>query len=306
MNGKAVAVIGYQFGDEGKGKIVDLLSSMPFFHASVRFNGGNNAGHTVVKGNREFKLHMIPSSIIENKPAIISHGCVVDPVSLEEELKSLHSNSIETGNLIICENAHLIMPYHVQMDRDMGKKIGTTGRGIGPSYADKAYRLGFLAGDIIDREKFLRKARELEGLRNISSESVSKYLEIGSRIKPYIKNSFEQISSFLDRGKNIILEGAQGTLLDIDAGNYPYVTSSHTTVAGAMSGTGLAQIDAVLGVVKAYVTRVGNGPLPTELTDETGEKMRPVVVPNSLPCSGSFFPLLSGRSVGRGPLSTPG
>ncbi len=271
MTGKTVAVIGYQFGDEGKGKIVDLLSSLPYFHASARFNGGNNAGHTVVKGGRVFKLHIIPSSIVEGKPAIISHGTVVDPAALEEELKVLQASGINTGSLVVCENAHLIMPYHIETDKGTGQKIGTTGRGIGPSYADKAHRTGMLVGDLLDKEKFLEKTKELG---RMDEASAAKYLEIGGRLKPYIKNSFESICRLLDGGKNIILEGAQGTLLDIDLGNYPYVTSSHTTVAGALSGTGLAKIDSVLGVVKAYITRVGNGPLPTELLDETGGRIR--------------------------------
>jgi adenylosuccinate synthase len=235
-----------QFGDEGKGKIIDFLAKNVDIVA--RYQGGSNAGHTVVTGDKTFKLHQIPSGIISGKEVMLGNGMVIDPVELIQEIEQLRSAGIKTDKIAISESAHVVTEKHKEFDAK-DTKIGTTRRGIGPAYTDKVARQGIRIKDIADN-----------------------YPEI----KKYIGNVSFKINKALDEGKNVILEGAQGTLLDVDHGTYPFVTSSNTIAGGACVGVGIGpkRIDKVIGVVKAYTTRVGGGPFPTELNDEMGEKIR--------------------------------
>jgi len=288
-----VIILGAQWGDEGKGKIIDLLTKDADF--VVRYQGGNNAGHTVVVGEEEFILHLIPSGILHaGRTCIIGNGLVVDPQALLEEVDLLESKGIEVGpNLLISDQAHLIFPYHKKMDKlkeqKKGKgKIGTTGRGIGPCYTDKAARCGIRVADLIDDEVFKSKLRDnieekneifqkIYDFEGFTFDEIYKtYVEYRKRISPLTCNCSKVLNDAMRKRKTIIFEGAQGTLLDIDHGTYPYVTSSNATAGGAVIGTGIGptKIDKVIGVVKAYTTRVGEGPFPTEFGPEMMEKIR--------------------------------
>jgi adenylosuccinate synthase len=287
-----IVIVGAQWGDEGKGKIVDLLAEHG--DAVVRFQGGNNAGHTIVRDGEEWKLHLIPSGILyPGKRCVIGNGVVIDPKVLIEELDSLRARRIDVSGLRISANAHLIMPYHLLLDSageaKLGRlQIGTTRRGIGPCYADKAARLGIRVQDLLD-EKILKKKivaamepkrlslRPFEkdptlDLRTMTEE----YLTFGHRLEPHIADTAKLMWELLDGGRRVIFEGAQATMLDIDHGTYPFVTSSNPVAGAACIGAGVGprDIDEIWGIAKAYATRVGAGPFPTELHDATGEQLR--------------------------------
>jgi len=289
----ATVLVGSQWGDEGKGKIVDILSEK--FEIVVRYQGGANAGHTVIIGDKQFILHLIPSGILrENVTCVIGNGVVIDPQALLDEISILENNGISVdGRLFISQNAHLIMPYHKLLDSigESGEqKIGTTGRGIGPCYIDKFGRRGIRIVDLLNRDELERKIRfnlkEKNDLlqkvyhhEGLDVEAILKeYLEFDKTIDKYIKDVPTFLNYSLDEGKSVLLEGAQGTLLDVDHGTYPFVTSSSPTSGGACTGTGIPpnRIESVIGIVKAYTTRVGNGPFPTELNEEEGEKLRTI------------------------------
>ncbi len=283
--------MGAQWGDEGKGKVTDLLAERA--EMIVRFQGGNNAGHTIIREGETFKFHLIPSGILySDKLCVIGNGVVVDPKVLLGELEELRRRRVDVSGLRISANAHLIMPYHVLLDTagetKLGKlSIGTTRRGIGPSYADKASRLGIRVQDLLD-EKILRKKimaamepkrsalREYEKDPTLDLHAMTEeYGAYGHRLEPYITDTAHLCWEALDSGQTVILEGAQGTLLDLDHGTYPFVTSSNPVAGAACVGAGVgpADIDEVWGVAKAYATRVGAGPFPTELSDETGRML---------------------------------
>ena len=288
----AVVLIGAQWGDEGKGKITDYLAEKAEY--VVRYQGGNNAGHTVKVDDQEFKLHLIPSGILyPGKTCIIGNGVVVDPAVLLEELSYLAARNIDTSGLRISANAHLIMPYHkrldaVEEDRRGEHKIGTTKRGIGPAYMDKASRSGIRMVSLLDGAEFKEKlARNLEEknyllervyeAEGFDLESVyAEYMGYAERISHLITDTSLLINQAIMAKKDVLFEGAQGTLLDVDHGTYPFVTSSHPTAGGACIGAGIGptRIDQVIGVCKAYTTRVGEGPFPTELDNEMGEEIR--------------------------------
>jgi len=291
----ATVLVGSQWGDEGKGKIVDLISKG--FEIVVRYQGGANAGHTVEIGDKKYILHLIPSGILREKViCVIGNGVVIDPTALLEEIELLKQNNIDVdGRLFISHNAHLIMPYHKLLDsinESGNNKIGTTGRGIGPCYIDKYARKGIRIVDLLNRTELEKKIRanlkeKNEILQKIHSHAgldvdviVKEYLEFDLTIDKYIKDAPAYLNHAMDEGKSVLLEGAQGTFLDIDHGTYPYVTSSSPTSGGACTGSGIppTRIDSVIGIVKAYTTRVGNGPFPTELLDEDGEKLRKIGV----------------------------
>jgi len=288
----ATVIVGAQWGDEGKGKVTDLLAERS--DAVVRFQGGNNAGHTIVRGGEEFKLHLIPSGILHaGKLCVIGNGVVIDPRVLCEELEGLRRRGIDVGGLRISANAHLIMPYHLLLDeageQKLGKlEIGTTKRGIGPCYADKAARLGIRMQDLLDEKILKKKITAAMDPKRLSLRPhernpvldlhamVEEYLTYGHRLEQYIADTARLIWDLLDDGRQVIFEGAQGALLDIDHGTYPFVTSSNP-VAGAAcvgSGVGPKDIDEVWGVTKAYATRVGAGPFPTELHDSLADELR--------------------------------
>ena len=286
-------VVGAQWGDEGKGKIVDHLSDSVDIVA--RYQGGANAGHTVVIGGQTYVLHLIPSGIFHpNVTCVIGNGVVLDPIALLQEIDQLKALKVDiTGRLLISHNAHLIMPYHKLLDtmRERGTdKIGTTGRGIGPAYIDKALRVGIRLVDLLNRDAFVAKlTRNIEEkneiLKKIYGETemdvekiVHEYEEFDRKVDEYVTDTSLYLNTALKNGKRILAEGAQGALLDLDHGTYPYVTSSNPTSGGACTGLGIppTAISSILGVVKAYSTRVGNGPFPTELKDETGEQLRKI------------------------------
>jgi adenylosuccinate synthase len=290
----AVVLVGAQWGDEGKGKATDLLGSRVDY--CVRYQGGNNAGHTVVIGDKKFALHLLPSGILTPEVTpVIGNGVVIDVAVLFEEIDGLEAQGINTSNLLISANAHLITPYHVTLDkvteRFLGNsKIGTTGRGIGPSYADKTSRLGIRVQDLFD-EKILRakiegsllsKNQVLVKVFNRRAvtvdEVVENLMQHAGRLKPYVADTSLLLNRALDENKVVLLEGGQGTLLDVDHGTYPFVTSSNPTAGGACAGSGIGptKITGVVGILKAYTTRVGSGPFPTELLDEDGEKLRTI------------------------------
>jgi adenylosuccinate synthase len=287
-----IVIVGAQWGDEGKGKVVDLLAEHS--DAVVRFQGGNNAGHTIVRGGEEWKLHLIPSGILyAGKRCVIGNGVVIDPKVLIEELDALRARRIDVSGLRISANAHLIMPYHLLLDSageaKLGRlQIGTTRRGIGPCYADKAARLGIRVQDLLD-EKILKKKivaamepkrlslRPFEkdpslDLRTMTEE----YLTYGHRLEQHIADTAKLMWELLDSGGRVIFEGAQATMLDIDHGTYPFVTSSNPVAGAACIGAGVGpkDIDEIWGVAKAYATRVGAGPFPTELHDAMGDRLR--------------------------------
>ena len=288
-----IAAVGTQWGDEGKGKIVDLLSE--FCDMVVRFQGGNNAGHTMVVNGEEFISHLIPSGVLQKKKCFIGNGVVVDPGVLIEEIDYLNKKGVKIDSdiLKISERAHIIMPYHKKIDMARealkgDKKIGTTGRGIGPSYEDKATRRGIRFADLIDYELFKERLTDILKEKNfylknylLSEELevetiVEEYEEFADKLAPYIANVSVEINNGIESGMQTLFEGAQGTHLDIDHGTYPFVTSSNTVSGNACSGSGIGpkSITGVEGIVKAYTTRVGEGPFPTELFDETGDKIQ--------------------------------
>ena len=288
----ALVLLGAQWGDEGKGKATDLLGDRVDY--VVRYQGGNNAGHTVVIGDQKYALHLLPSGILSsNCVPVIGNGVVIDPAVLLEEIKGLNERGIDTSKLVISLNAHLITPYHRTIDkvteRFLGKaKIGTTGRGIGPAYADKINRIGIRVQDLFDpsilRQKLEAALRDKNQVlikvfnRNgINVDDVlAEYLNYAEILRPYVADTALLLNKALEAGKTVLLEGSQGTLLDVDHGTYPYVTSSNPTAGGACTGSGIGptKIDRVIGILKAYTTRVGSGPFPTELFDEDGEALR--------------------------------
>lgn len=286
-------IVGSQWGDEGKGKIVDILSER--YEIVVRYQGGANAGHTVQVGDQQFILHLIPSGILrENVLCFIGNGVVIDPKALLDEIKLLEGMGISIeGRLFISQNAHLIMPYHKLLDsinESGNSKIGTTGRGIGPCYIDKYARKGIRIVDLLDRKVLEEKIKlNLEEKNNLLKKVynqeelnvdaiIKEYIEFDKAIDPYITDVPFVLNNAIDEGKSILLEGAQGALLDVDFGTYPFVTSSNPTSGGASTGTGIppTKISSVMGIVKAYTTRVGLGPFPTELLGEEGEKLRKI------------------------------
>ncbi|OGO03014.1 MAG: adenylosuccinate synthase [Chloroflexi bacterium RBG_13_53_26] len=289
-----IAVVGAQWGDEGKGKIVDMLAEKASM--VIRFSGGPNAGHTVHNPYGEFSLHLVPSGIFYPHTAcIIGSGVVVSPSVLLDELEQLWKKGVNTSKLLVSTRAHLIMPYHIILDRleEQAKgagALGTTRSGVGPAYADKVARLGIRAGDLADKEGLLRRLRfvleqknliltRIHGAPPLSVEEVYDQLcQYADRLAAFIRETEPIISQAVERNEPILLEGAQGTLLDIDFGTYPYVTSSSVIAAGAFAGAGLhpVKMDHILGIMKAYTTRVGAGPMPTELGDETGERIRQI------------------------------
>ncbi|MGD9138226.1 MAG: adenylosuccinate synthase [Desulfobacterales bacterium] len=288
-----VIIVGTQWGDEGKGKIVDLLAENA--DMVVRFQGGNNAGHTMVVQGEQFICHLIPSGILQGKTCVIGNGVVVDPAVLLKEIDGLNARGVDTGpdNLKICEKAHLIMPYHQKVDHARekfkgDKKIGTTGRGIGPAYEDKATRRGIRFADLLEPEVFAEKVETILDEKNfylknyLSSETldanniIEEYQAYAQRLVPHVTNISIAINETIQSGGQVLFEGAQGTLLDIDHGTYPFVTSSNTLAGNACCGAGVGpkQIDTVLGIVKAYTTRVGQGPFTAELFDDIGETIQ--------------------------------
>lgn len=287
-----VAVIGAQWGDEGKGKVVDMLAQQAGM--VVRFSGGDNAGHSVVNPHGEFKLHLIPSGIFNAGVAcLIANGVVINPKVLIDEMDRLNERGVDTSHLFISDRAHLIMPYHILLDgleeeARGGRAIGTTRKGVGPAFTDKAARLGIRAGDLLDKKTLRERLSAVLQYKNLiltrvykaeplSLEEVySQYCRYGERLAPHIRETTIMVDEALGRGELVILEGAQGALLDPDFGTYPYTTSSSPLAAGACLGAGLSppRLDRVLGVYKAYCTRVGGGPMPTELEDETGDQIR--------------------------------
>jgi adenylosuccinate synthase len=301
----AIVLLGAQWGDEGKGKATDLLGDKVKY--VVRYQGGNNAGHTVVIGNERYALHLLPSGILTPSCIpVIGNGVVIDPAVLLEEIRGLNERGVDTSKLKISTNAHLITPYHRTIDkvseRFLGKsKIGTTGRGIGPAYADKINRIGIriqdlfdpsilrqkLEGALRDKNQVLIKVFNRKGIE--VDDVLNEYLGYAEILKPYVTDTSLLLNQALDRNEVVLLEGSQGTLLDVDHGTYPFVTSSNPTAGGASTGSGIGptKISRVIGIVKAYTTRVGSGPFPTELFDEDGEKLRSI---------GGEFGTTTGRS----------
>jgi adenylosuccinate synthase len=280
------AVIGTQWGDEGKGKVVDYLAERARF--VVRFQGGNNAGHTIVVDGQTYKLHLLPSGVVSGKAGIIGNGCVVDPFVLVQEIRQLQERGLRF-DLHLSDRSHLILPYHAALDKAEeeakgGKKVGTTGRGIGPCYADKASRIGIQAGDLLKPERLAEKVklnvatknavlRALGSKEQLTAEAILEQLQVVIPVlTPFISDTVKLLQDAVDDEESILLEGAQGAMLDIDHGTFPFVTSSATASGGMCSGSGLAPKDIgdVVGVVKAYTTRVGGGPFPTELSLEEG------------------------------------
>jgi adenylosuccinate synthase len=290
----SVVVVGSQWGDEGKGKITDFLSQQA--EVVARYQGGNNAGHTIVFNGEKYKLHLIPSGIFfSEKICVIGNGMVVDPKALVQELAYLHDKGVSTDNLRISNRAHVILPYHLKQDeleeeRKGDNKIGTTKKGIGPAYMDKAARVGIRMADLLDKEEFyLKLKRNLEEKNNLFEKMYEsnalniddifeEYYEFGQQIKKYVCDTSVVLNDAIDGGKRVLFEGAQGVMLDIDQGTYPFVTSSNPVAGGVTigSGVGPTKINHVVGVCKAYTTRVGEGAFPTELFDEIGNTIREV------------------------------
>lgn len=289
-----IVVVGAQWGDEGKGKIIDILSKNADY--VVRYQGGNNAGHTVVVGEKEFILHLIPSGILhKGKVCVIGNGVVVDPDALWNEIKNLRGKGITVNenNLKVSDEVHIIFPYHKAMEklkenRRGASKIGSTGRGIGPCYTDKADRSGIRLADLFDEDILYQKLKanlrekneifkKIYGVKGFSFKEIyNQYLNYGKRFKRYACNCSIILNDCITKDKNILFEGAQGTLLDVDHGTYPFVTSSSATAGGACTGTGVSpnKINSVIGVAKAYTTRVGEGPFPTEFPPDLMEQIR--------------------------------
>ena len=289
-----VVVVGAQWGDEGKGKVVDIYTE--FADDVVRFQGGNNAGHTLVVGNDKVILHLIPSGVLHpGKRCIIGNGVVLDPEVFIEEVNNLKANGrlADDSCLLLSESLHIIMPYHKKIDlareaKSGGRKIGTTGRGIGPCYEDKIGRRGFRLMDLLDKDRFTRKLKEnleeknfilekMFGERPFTFEEIfEQYMGYADVLRKYAADTAMILHNDIKAGKKILFEGAQGTLLDVDHGTYPFVTSSSTCAGGACTGSGVGprSIQEIIGISKAYVTRVGSGPFPTELEDAHGERLR--------------------------------
>lgn len=287
-----VVVVGTQWGDEGKGKITDFLAEKA--DVVARYQGGNNAGHTILIQNKKYKLTMIPSGIFnENKLNVIGNGMVINPAALLEEIQYIRDNGFSTDNLKISDRAHIIMPYHLVLDaleedRKADNKIGTTRKGIGPAYMDKAARNGIRMADLMDAEVFEEKARQMIADKNqiiaqvyggepLDADSIIReYLSYAEQLRPYVTDTSVVLNDAIDAGKKVLFEGAQGVMLDIDQGTYPFVTSSNPSAGGVCigSGVGPSKIKQVIGVAKAYTTRVGDGPFPTELHDELGQWIR--------------------------------
>ncbi|NSL52380.1 adenylosuccinate synthase [Calidifontibacillus erzurumensis] len=290
----SVVVVGAQWGDEGKGKITDYLSQNA--EVVARYQGGNNAGHTIVFGGKKYKLHLIPSGIFfKDKICVIGNGMVIDPKALVKELEYLHNEGVSTENLRISNRAHVILPYHIKLDElaeesKGANKIGTTKKGIGPAYMDKAARIGIRIADLLDREEFERKLsinlkeknQIFEKLYNVEGfkleDILDEYYNYGQQFAKYVCDTSVVLNNALDEGRRVLFEGAQGVMLDIDQGTYPFVTSSNPVAGGVTigSGVGPTKINHVVGVCKAYTTRVGDGPFPTELHDEIGHQIREV------------------------------
>ena len=290
----AIVLVGAQWGDEGKGKATDLLGDKVDY--VVRYQGGNNAGHTVVIGDKKFALHLLPSGILTpGCTPVIGNGVVVDLEVLFREIDGLNEKGVDTSRLLISANAHIITPYHVTVDkvseRFLGKRaIGTTGRGIGPTYGDKMGRLGIRVQDLFDPSILLQKVEGALKQKNEllvkvynraaikPQEVVDHLLSFADRLRPMVSDTALVLNQALEKGKTVLLEGGQGTLLDVDHGTYPFVTSSNPTAGGAATGSGIGptRIKSVIGILKAYTTRVGAGPFPTELFDEWGERLRSV------------------------------
>ncbi len=287
-----VVISGAQWGDEGKGKIVDYLAAQA--DTVVRFQGGSNAGHTVTVGGEEYKLRLLPSGILyKGTTCVIGNGVVVDPQCLLEEIDNMQKRGVDTSNIKISNRAHVVMPWHKLIDA-LGEelrganKIGTTKRGIGPCYIDKADRIGIRVCDLIDRDEFAAKVHSVLSVKNLllqkvfnhaplnAEEIISEYNAYADKLRPFVCDTISLLNAQIDAGKKILFEGAQATMLDIDYGTYPYVTASHPISGGVGIGAGVApkKIDTVVGVVKAYCTRVGEGPFPTEQLNEIGDKLR--------------------------------
>jgi adenylosuccinate synthase len=283
----ATVVVGLQWGDEGKGKTTDFLAEQVAM--VVRYQGGDNAGHTVVLGDQVFKLHLVPSGVLyPHITSVIGSGVVVNPATLLSELDMLASRGVDVSSVRVSRAAHVLMPYHVALDqgneaRLAGDRVGTTGRGIGPAYADRAWRLGLRMEDLVDRAALTARLERVLPDKNLVlgsmgrpaftvDELVAQALAWGERLAPYLADATWLVQRALAAGEHVLLEGAQGTLLDLDHGSYPYVTSSNPVAGGACTGGGVGplQIDEVMGVMKAYATRVGSGPFPTELDDDIG------------------------------------
>ncbi|MFD2330717.1 adenylosuccinate synthase [Cohnella sp. GCM10020058] len=287
-----VVVVGTQWGDEGKGKITDFLAEKA--DVVARYQGGNNAGHTILIQNKKYKLTMIPSGIFnENKVCVIGNGMVINPAALVEELQYIRDNGFSTDNLRISDRAHVIMPYHLVLDaleedRKADNKIGTTRKGIGPCYMDKAARNGIRIADLMDAEEFTLKTRRLVEEKNQVIEQmyggekldaeqiIDEYLKLAEILRPLVTDTSVVLNDAIDAGQRVLFEGAQGVMLDIDQGTYPFVTSSNPSAGGVCigSGVGPSKIQQVIGVAKAYTTRVGDGPFPTELHDDLGQWIR--------------------------------
>ncbi|RYG73363.1 adenylosuccinate synthase [Lentibacillus lipolyticus] len=288
----SVVVVGTQWGDEGKGKITDFLSQNA--EVVARYQGGNNAGHTIKFDDATYKLHLIPSGIFFNdKTCVLGNGMVIDPKAFAEEMAYLHDNGIAADNLRISNRAHVILPYHLKLDalqeEDKGNdKIGTTKKGIGPAYMDKAARMGIRIADLLDKDVFRAKLEQNLKEKNRLFEKIyetepmqvedilEEYYEYGQQMAKFVCDTSVVLNDALDKGRRVLFEGAQGVMLDIDQGTYPFVTSSNPIAGGVTigSGVGPSKIDHVVGVSKAYTTRVGDGPFPTELTDATGDQIR--------------------------------
>ena len=285
-------LVGAQWGDEGKGKVLDVLTAEA--DLIVRYQGGSNAGHTVIVAGKKYVMHLVPSGILHaGKLCAIGNGVVVDPIALLEEIKMLEDNGIKVaGRLFVSSRAHMVLRYHNALDkaeeaaRGADGKIGTTGRGIGPAYRDKICRCGLRMGDLLENDFAERLAANIASANLTlkamgapvldAAELQSLYAEVARTLKPYVTDTVELVNRMANEGKSLLLEGAQATMLDVDFGTYPYVTSSNPSAGGACTGTGLSprRIDRVVGVIKCYTTRVGEGPFPTELLDATGEMLR--------------------------------
>ncbi|QKG85796.1 adenylosuccinate synthase [Kroppenstedtia pulmonis] len=289
-----IVVVGTQWGDEGKGKITDFLAEKA--EVVSRYQGGNNAGHTIVFGGKRYKLHLIPSGIFySEKTCVLGNGMVLHPKAMVEELAYLRNHGVSLRNLHVSDRAHVIMPYHIKQDlaeesRKGSGKIGTTGKGIGPAYMDKAARTGIRISDLLDRKRFAEKLRRnledknrlLERVYDTSGftfeEIYKPYLAWADEIRPFVTDTSVVLNDAIDQGRRVLFEGAQGVMLDIDQGTYPFVTSSNPVAGGVCigSGVGPTKIHQVIGVAKSYTTRVGDGPFPTELNNETGDRIREI------------------------------
>lgn len=290
----AIVLVGAQWGDEGKGKATDLLGGQVDY--VVRYQGGNNAGHTVVIGDEQYALHLLPSGILTpGCTPVIGNGVVIDVGVMLAEMEGLQARGVDTSALLVSSAAHVIAPYHTEMDkvteRFLGsRRIGTTGRGIGPTYSDKVNRTGIRVQDLFDESILRQKVEAALDLKNqvlvkvynrraVETDAVVEELvKLGERIRPHVVDTSLVLSSALDEGKLVLLEGSQGTLLDVDHGTYPFVTSSNPTAGGACAGAGIGptRINRVVGILKAYTTRVGSGPFPTELHDADGDRLREI------------------------------